>query len=212
MKLKIVILFMVVIVFTTSIIAFANSDLAESIFISQEESEKNIAEGKQYKIDSMKEKEALEAINKENYKKHGKVYQPEKVSDASNLDKIKNNLSKEKKQEFEKWKKKGGAHVGIYLRKLQQIVGTLPADTKRINMLEVKQIVSSNDFNEAIDKIQKTHGTPDYKGGSGVTIEEYWLDDRGNEKIVIIIEQNQIFYSKMNDELNLNKSELLLED
>ena len=203
---------MAVIVFTTSILAFANSDLVESIFISQEESEKNIAEGKQYKINSMKEKEALEAINKENYKKHGKVYQPEKVSDPSNLDKIENNLSKEKKQEFEKWKKKGESHVRIYLRKLQQIVGTLPADTKRINMSEVKQIVSSNDFNEAVDKIQKTHGTPDYRGGSGVTVEGYWLDDSGDEKIIIIMEHNQIFYSKMNDELSSNQSELLLEN
>lgn len=63
-------------------------------------------------------------------------------------------------------------------------------------------INQETDFEVILDKLAQAKPTPDYVGGSGVSVIEYWLDVVGNDKIVIIVEQGEI-YHVIDDALNL---------
>lgn len=204
----------VIVLFTVStsvIVAFAS------------ESDENILNANKTAALIKEEKVQLEKLLKEEYPKHGKVYvSPDEapsdrlpsglainIEDGSIVNiadfqtKI-DNLPAEKKDEYLKWQKKGESHIGLFKRKLQEIMGELPADATRISLPEVKTIVTNHDFKEAITEIEKTHGVPDFVGGSGVTIKEYWLDDEGNSKIRVIMEQGQIYFEEGNQVKLLN--------
>ncbi|WP_127530257.1 hypothetical protein [Paenibacillus kobensis] len=90
--------------------------------------------------------------------------------------------------------KKGEANFGAYKRGLKELTKQLPADARRMTLNEVKQIVAEYDFVQAVAELDKTFGAPDFEGGSGVTMKQYWLDDEGSKKISVIVEQAEIYY------------------
>ncbi|MGM0882861.1 MAG: hypothetical protein ACQEXQ_17725 [Bacillota bacterium] len=213
-KSKLTLTVSVIVLFTVStsvIVAFAS------------ESDENILNANKTAALIKEEKVQLEKLLKEEYPKHGKVYispdeapseelpsglsinvQDGSIVDISDFKTKFDKLSNEKKDEYLEWQKKGESHIGIFKRKLQEIIGELPADAKRITLPEVKDIVSNHDFKEAIAEIEKLHGVPDYIGGSGVTNKEYWLDNEGNSKIIVIVEQGQIYFEEGNQGELLN--------
>ena len=71
-------------------------------------------------------------------------------------------------------------------RKKAVLKGFLDADTPRITLDEVNQIIEeSYSFEEIFRKLTDTHPYPDYWGGSGVTSVYYFLDEKGTERIRI---------------------------
>ena len=78
-----------------------------------------------------------------------------------------------------------------------EAAGTESSDdskTGRMTLAEVKEILAEcDDFEEVMDSLEARQ-TPDFVGGSGVTLIEYWLDRSGDEKLSIILEQGQVYY------------------
>ena len=50
------------------------------------------------------------------------------------------------------------------------------------------------DYSMIESKLAEIHPFADFTGGSGVTIIEYWLDETGNDKILLIREQENIIH------------------
>ncbi len=55
-------------------------------------------------------------------------------------------------------------------------------------------IEQTSDFETILAKLEQIKPTPDYTGGSGVSLIEYWIDVVGKEKIMIIYEQGEIYH------------------
>lgn len=126
-------------------------------------------------------------------------------------DSSKENLSNDKKAEIEEYEKAGEKEFGVYIRPIQEILGELSEPDKRITLKQAKEIIQSNDFKKALNEIVSIHQYPDFVGGSGVTIQEYWLNIDGTELLLCILEQEQIYYKKMNSDDRTQYSELLTE-
>lgn len=75
---------------------------------------------------------------------------------------------------------------------------------------EAKEFVNSSDsFKEIYDKLSASQPYPDFIGGSGVTKVEYWFDDKGKEKILLILEQEDVIYVDCTKQGDVSKWERL---
>lgn len=90
---------------------------------------------------------------------------------------------------------KGREHVGRFWYEEKLLKGEIQPIEKRLDMETLKQIVAeSESFNDAFEALKKRQPWPDFAGGSGLSIVEYWFDDEGSEKAFIYVEQEQLFY------------------
>ena len=92
--------------------------------------------------------------------------------------------------------------------------GELTSDISRITYDEVINIIDSSEFKKYEDilrRIDNIHGAPDYSGGSGITRVEYWLDDKGNEKISMYadVTGTKIFFSRCDESGTVMHSEII---
>ena len=95
-------------------------------------------------------------------------------------------LTDAQKAELEALEEKETAAAARIPRKKAVLKGFLDADTPRITLDEVNQIIEeSYSFEEIFRKLTDTHPYPDYWGGSGVTSVYYFLDEKGTERIRI---------------------------
>ena len=89
-------------------------------------------------------------------------------------------------------------------RKKAVLKGFLDADTPRITLDEVNQIIEeSYSFEEIFRKLTDTHPYPDYWGGSGFTSVYYFLDEKGTERIQVSLvcsgtSPHDIVYERLN--------------
>lgn len=75
--------------------------------------------------------------------------------------------------------------------------GQISSNHRRITLDEVKKIISyKNDLDYVRREMDAIHSAPDFIGGSGVSLVEYWLNNQGTEKILFIVEQKEILYVK----------------
>lgn len=89
----------------------------------------------------------------------------------------------------------GKKMVGNYLRREAEIEGKISLDASRVNISEVNEWINNNyDYKQICSKLQEKYVFPDYVGGSGITITEYWLDDNGDEKIMLINQNQEILH------------------
>lgn len=82
--------------------------------------------------------------------------------------------------------------------------GELSEDTPRLTLEQAQEIISENGSPEnlydddysyrIIDAFNEICGAPDVVGGSGITRYEYWLDDSGDEKIIVLLEEPSVRY------------------
>ncbi|CAH1197725.1 hypothetical protein PAECIP111893_00915 [Paenibacillus plantiphilus] len=207
----------IVVLTLTVALAFGNGNI-ESIIghgsIKQEESEGNPLSGNKDTLQVDDERANEENLLIESlyslplYSTNASENLPKTVGRKELLNKIEG-LSKEKKEELLALEKKGQSHFGIFARRTAQIFGEIPENQERVKLSEVRDVISNNDFESSLRDIEKIHGAPDYVGGSGVTIVEFWLDDKGKERISAIIEQGEIYYNQMLDEFTMKQSEKL---
>lgn len=87
--------------------------------------------------------------------------------------------------------------AGTYIFQEMVVRGKADPAFQRMTLQEVKNIVSQSAcIEDVISSLEQRQPYPDYAGGSGINREEYWLDDDGNEMIMVfarcmIIYRNQ---------------------
>ena len=88
---------------------------------------------------------------------------------------------------------------GEFQRERAVILGELSPDAPRLTLDEAVEIIeSSSSFAEICRKLHEAQPLVDYIGGSGITRLEYWFDDKGEQKIYLIMEEESIFYFRFN--------------
>ena len=118
-------------------------------------------------------------------------------------------LEEQAKALVELAEKEHGA-FGEFERARASILNKIPEDASRMTLEEAKEFVNSSDsFKEIYDKLSASQPYPDFIGGSGVTKVEYWFDDKGKEKILLILEQEDVIYVDCTKQGDVSKWERL---
>ena len=106
----------------------------------------------------------------------------------------------EKQEQLNKLTEKENILFGEFKRERAVISGEFDSETPRLTLDEVNEIINNAEsFDEMYREVVATQKFPDFIGGSGVTKAEYWLDDKGSEKIRFIVEENDIIYVKTDE-------------
>lgn len=114
-------------------------------------------------------------------------------------------LSSEQQEQLSALKEKGNHLFGEFIREEKIILGELPPDTARLCFDDVQEILTNNtDFQDIYESLLSITKYPDFVGGSGVTLVEFWLDDYGTEKILLILEQEDVISVKCNADGNIS--------
>jgi len=103
-------------------------------------------------------------------------------------------LDENQREQMESLREKGRRAVGYFWRQEKIIKGEIDADSPKLTLERALSIIAEHDsFADILSEFEKVQEYPDYAGGSGISIREYWLDENGEEKILIIKEQGEIF-------------------
>lgn len=114
-------------------------------------------------------------------------------------------MSTEQQEQLSALKEKGSHLFGEFIREEKIILGELPPDTARLCFDDVQEILANNtDFQNIYESLLSIAKYPDFVGGSGVTLVEFWLDDYGTEKILLILEQEDVISVKCNADGNIS--------
>lgn len=114
-------------------------------------------------------------------------------------------LSSEQQEQLSALKEKGNHLFGEFIREEKIILGELPPDTARLCFDDVQEILENNtNFQDIYESLLSIAKYPDFVGGSGVTLVEFWLDDYGTEKILLILEQEDVISVKCNANGNIS--------
>ena len=114
-------------------------------------------------------------------------------------------LSSEQQEQLSALKEKGSHLFGEFIREEKIILGELPPDTARLCFDDVQEILGNNtDFQDIYESLLSIAKYPDFVGDSGVTLVEFWLDDYGTEKILLILEQEDVISVKCNANGNIS--------
>ena len=118
---------------------------------------------------------------------------------------IDNTLTDEQKAALKELEQKENWLFGEFRHERAVIRGELAPDAERLTLEEVNAFIEDSDsFESVMKKLEEAQTYPDYFGGSGMTLIEYWLDDCGTEKILITLEQQDIIYIKLNPDGSWN--------
>ncbi len=122
-------------------------------------------------------------------------------------------LTAEQLSALEDLKNKGHKVIGVFGRQEMVVRGELTSDAPRITYDGVIDIIESSKFKKYDDillKINNICGAPDYSYGVGTT-NEYWLDDKGNEKITMYSDAtgSKVFFSRCDEIGNVIYSEII---
>lgn len=119
-------------------------------------------------------------------------------------------ISTEQQEQLAALKEKGNHLFGEFIREEKIILGELSSDTARLCFDDVQEILRNNtDFQDIYENLLSIAKYPDFVGGSGVTLVEFWLDDYGTEKILLILEQEDVISVKCNANGNISDWETL---
>lgn len=104
-------------------------------------------------------------------------------------------LTPEQQAKLSELRKKERILMGEFVRAEKEILGEIGKDEARITHEALDSILSdSKNFRDIYTALTSMVKYPDFIGGSGVTIIEYWFDEKGEEKIELIFEQECIYY------------------
>lgn len=118
--------------------------------------------------------------------------------------------SMEQQEQLSELKAKGKLLFGKFSRKEKEILGEIEQDSARVTMEDVSNLLASeNDFQQVYNGMLAIAGCPDFIGGSGVTNVEFWLNETGAKKILLILEQKDIIYVDCSEDGTDANSELL---
>lgn len=108
--------------------------------------------------------------------------------------------------------REGEIMFGTFERKEVELKGEILQDAPRIALDDVVHMLNDGmDYAVIENELAEIQSEPDFIGGSGITNIEYWLDDTGNDKILLIPEQKEIIHIKVGvDGMNNVSVEVLL--
>lgn len=119
-----------------------------------------------------------------------------------------NNLTEEQIAQIEELRKQDP--YGHFWYQEMIIKGEVEADAPKLDLETAKSIIAkSSDFTDIMNEFESVQSYPDYSGGSGVSLIKYWLDETGNDVILIIYEQAKILHISYDDNGNELFSERL---
>lgn len=105
----------------------------------------------------------------------------------------------------------GNMMFGSYERKIAELNGAISADAERVKLENVQSwIADGMKYQEIEEKLAEVQPYPDFIGGSGVTKIEYWLDESGNDKILLIREQGNVIHKQISNDSKDNLYDVLL--
>ena len=114
---------------------------------------------------------------------------------------IDNTRTAEQKDALKQLEQKENRLFGEFRRERAVIKGILTADAPRLTMDAVSGIIgNAGSYAEIMQKLSAAQPYPDYIGGSGLTLIEYWFDQAGTEKILAVEEQSELVYICLNPE------------
>lgn len=178
------------------------------ILVSEEEVEKQKEEAKEYYKKIQRDKELINKLESE--KRTEKQELNQSINSGNSNKVIENSKSIEKapsdkEEKIELLRDKHKKFHGNF----ERLTKDIDKNKERISLSRAKKIIKNNDFDTAIQKINDVNQYPDYVGGSGVDIKEYWLDEEGMEKLIFIIQTKNIVYERLNVNFEKENSEIL---
>lgn len=79
------------------------------------------------------------------------------------------------------------------------ITGEIDPDAPKLDLAAARKIIAEhNDFDEIMSEFDKVQKYPDFVGGSGHPVVQYWLNDSRNEEITVFHLENGIWYAALN--------------
>jgi hypothetical protein len=120
-------------------------------------------------------------------------------------------LTEKEKLQLEELRQKGEQNFGKYWWQEKVLLGEISADSPKLTLDTAKEIVSAGgSFGEILSKFKEIQKYPDFVGGSGLTLIDYWLDEKGNDTIHIAVQQFSIIHSVYDDAGELIETEKLV--
>lgn len=121
--------------------------------------------------------------------------------------------TEEQKAALQALKAKEQRLFGEFCRARAVILGKLAADAPRITLEQTGSLLAgSESFGVLMQKLEAAQPYPDYLGGSGLTLIEYWFDDAGKEKILATPEQEDLIYIRLDENGNITEWRFLYPD
>lgn len=104
-------------------------------------------------------------------------------------------ITPEQQAKLSELRKKERILMGEFVRAEKEILGEIRKDEARITHEALDSILSdSKNFRDIYTALTSMVKYPDFIGGSGLTLIEYWFDEKGEERIQLILEQEFIYY------------------
>lgn len=99
---------------------------------------------------------------------------------------------------------------GEFQRRIAELRGILDVNTPRITAEQVAEILQDDPSPaEIVERMDAIHGYPDYIRRGDPTWYEYWLDDKGSEKIVHLKDSGILFYYEICEDGTIDNISLL---
>lgn len=106
----------------------------------------------------------------------------------------------EEQAKLDELTKKENRLFGEFQRERAILSGKLAPDAERLTLDDANEIINRcNSYDEIYKELATAQTYPDFIGGSGVTKIEYWFDDNGYQKLLLIHEEGDVIYVQCND-------------
>jgi len=106
----------------------------------------------------------------------------------------------EEQAQLDELTKKENRLFGEFQRERAILSGKLSPDAERLTLDDANEIINRcNSYDEIYKELATAQTYPDFIGGSGVTKIEYWFDDNGYQKLLLIHEEGDVIYVQCND-------------
>lgn len=106
----------------------------------------------------------------------------------------------EEQAQLDELTKKENRLFGEFQRERAILSGKLSPDAERLTLDDANEIINRcNSYDEIYKELTTAQTYPDFIGGSGVTKIEYWFDDNGYQKLLLIHEEGDVIYVQCND-------------
>ena len=121
-------------------------------------------------------------------------------------------LSEEEIEQLKIIREKGERGAGIFWWQEAVIRGMIDVNARRLDVATAKEIiVNSSSFKEILARFEEVQPYPDFGGGSGYSRLEYWLDEKGEEKIIVSIEYEGITLITLSEDGSRDIEELYVD-
>lgn len=96
---------------------------------------------------------------------------------------------------LEELNRKGEILFGEFQREKAVLLGEYDANSPRLTLDKAEQYISeSGSYDEFYKKLSTVQAYPGFIGGSGIINIEYWFDDNGSEKLLLLKQRKDVIY------------------